>query len=131
MGSQNVRTSISTDLFSNHVNKSRARQARTGVVVALQSRTQMPFIFWFHHSKHVSSRLQCLPSCSKWSLKLQPSHLSRKKWELEAKGRCLTAESAHFKSSWKPHPQSLFISYWSSLTAKEAGKCSLSKATCP
>ena len=54
-------TSISTDLFSNHVNKSRVRQARIGVAAALPSRTQMSFIFWFHHSQRVSPRLQRLP----------------------------------------------------------------------
>lgn len=44
----------------------------------------------------------------------------------------LTAESAHFKErSWKPHLQPLFISYWSPLAAREAGKCSLSRALAP
>lgn len=77
-------TSISTDLFSNHVNKSRARQARTGVAAALPSRTQMSFIFWFHHSQRVS-QASMFASCSKWSLKLQLSHLSSRQ-EAERNG---------------------------------------------
>lgn len=109
------------------------------------SRIQEPFLFRFHQPHHVASMLQYLPHGSRWSLKLQPSHPSSRQ-EIEKsngewgkgctggrqKGMSLTAESAPFKElSWKPHLQLLFIAHSSSLAAREAGKCSLTRLLAP
>lgn len=48
------------------------------------------------------------------------------------KGMSLIAESAPFQElSWKPHLQLLFIAHSSSLAAREAGKCSLTRVLAP
>lgn len=44
----------------------------------------------------------------------------------------LITESAPFKAlSWKPHLQLLFISHSSSLAAREAGRCILTRVLAP